>query len=73
MAKEVQTLDFDLYDILGIPKPEESKQETIKEKQEQPQIPEYQYKPEDYSDIGQAEVYANVFDSCVSSFCTRGG
>ena len=51
-----QMTDKELKELLGL------SEETEKEAYE---IGEYGFKPEDYSDIGQAEVYAHVFNDCV--------
>lgn len=44
--------EIDIYKMLGIEDPAENKQE---------EIAEYRYIPKDYTDIGQAEVFADIF------------
>lgn len=50
---------FDLDALLGLNTLTEEKPSPVQEDSET--IEEYRFKPDDYSDIGQAEVFANVF------------
>lgn len=51
--------EFDLDELLGLKTLTDEKPGPVRDNTER--IEEYRFKPDDYSDIGQAEVFANVF------------
>lgn len=57
-TKRFDTENFNLDELLGLTPAAGSNEQAETEQEENA---EYQYEPEDYSDIGQAEVYAHVY------------